>query len=101
MFARLEQTVRNHAARLRVTLSELVAAILEYALCGTYTFSKLPDAQEFLGTKLDVRLADELISKLRSESARLHVSTSVYIRRILYAYYSNRLVLVEKDGRTR
>jgi len=77
----------------------IIRLILEHALCGRYNFSGLPDAQEFLDAKLDIRLSEDLNLKLRTESERLGVSLSVYIRKILYAYYTKRLVFVEKDGR--
>jgi len=95
----LERAVRVNAESSRMIVSVIVRLILEHALCGRYNFSGLPDAQEFLDAKLDIRLSNELIAKVRAESDRLRVSVSVYIRKILYAYYNKRLVFVEKDGR--
>jgi hypothetical protein len=94
----LERAVRANANRSRMQVSQIVHVILEHSLCGQYNFGALPDAQEFLDAKLDVRLACELVSKLRAESQRLQVQVSVYIRTILYAYYTKRLVFVEKEG---
>jgi len=80
-------------------VSVIVRLILEHALCGRYNFSGLPDAQEFLDAKLDIRLPDGLNLKLRTETERLGISRSVYIRKILHAYYTKRLIFIEKDGR--
>jgi len=82
-----------------MTVPVIVCLILEHALCRRDIFSGLPDVREFLDAKLDIRLADDLNLKLRIASERLGSSLSVYIRKILYAYYTNRLVFVEKDGR--
>jgi len=78
--------------------SAIIRLILEHSLCGRYEFGGLSDAQEFLDAKLDTRLADELVSRLRDRSERLQVSVSVYIRTILYAYFTKRLVFVESEG---
>ena len=56
------------------------------------------DIPELLDAKLDLRSSEELIANLRDESQRLKVSPSVYIRRILCAYYTKRLVFIERDG---
>lgn len=94
----LERAVRANAARSRMLASQIVRLILEHSLGGRYDFGGLPDSQEVLEEKLDIRLADELVFKLRVESKRLRVSVSVYIRTILYAYYTKRLVFVEREG---
>jgi predicted DNA-binding protein len=94
----IEQAIRRNAARSRMTVSSIAGVILEHSLCGQYSFSALKDSNEFLDAKLDIRLPNELISKLRVESKRLRVSVSVYIRRILYAYYTKRLVFTETEG---
>jgi hypothetical protein len=94
----LEQAIRRNAARSRMTVSSISGVILEHSLCGQYSFSALRDGNEFLDAKLDIRLPNELISKLRAESKRLRVSVSVYVRRILYAYYTKRLVFTETEG---
>lgn len=94
----LERAVRANASRSRMLASQIVRLILEHSLCGQYDFAGLPDSQEVWDAKLDVRLAGELVSKLRVESERLRVSVSVYIRTILYAYYTKRLAFVEREG---
>jgi hypothetical protein len=68
---------------------------------GTFEFGQLPRTRDFLDAKLDLRLSDELIANLRSHSKHLDVSISVYVRTILYAYYSKRLVFKDRDGRYR
>ena len=95
----LDRAVRANADRSRMSVPVIVCLILQHALCGRFYFSGLRDTDEFLDGKLDVRIADDLILRLRAESERLRVSLSVYIRRILYAYYAHRLVFIEKDGR--
>jgi hypothetical protein len=94
----LERAIRANADRSRMLVSEIARLILEHAVCGRYDFSGLPDAQEILDAKLDIRLVDELVSTLRVESERQQVFISVYIRKTLYAYYTKRLVFVERDG---
>jgi hypothetical protein len=98
MTSRLERAIRLHAARSGMVVSAIACLILEHALCGQYSFSALQDINEFLDAKFDIRLPHELIPKLRSESQRLGVSVSVYIRKILYSFYTKRLVFVETDG---
>jgi hypothetical protein len=95
----LERAVRFHADRSGMLVPVIVRLILEHALRGRYNFSGLPDAQELLGAKLDIRISDDLNLNLRAETERLGVSPSVYIRKILYAYYTKRLIFIEKDGR--
>jgi hypothetical protein len=95
----LERAVRGNAAHSNMPISEIARLILEHALCGTFNFALLSDTKQFLDTKLDFRFTDALISKLRLESQRLALPFSVYIRIILYAYYSKRLVFVDRDGR--
>src|SRR5437016_3679732 len=94
----LDRAVRTNAHRSRMMASKIVGLILEYSLCGHYNFSRLRDVQEFLGTKLDIRLEDALVSKLRVQADRLQVSVSVYVRTILYSYYLKRLIFMEKEG---
>jgi hypothetical protein len=67
-------------------------------LGGQYNFSALRDTTQCLDDKLDVRLPEELVSKVRGESARLGISVSVYSRIILYAFYTKRLVIVEIEA---
>ena len=75
--------------------SDIVRLILMHAPDGQYSFAALPDVQQYLDAKLDIRLPEDLVSKLRAESERLRISVSVYSRIILYAYYTKRLVFVE------
>ena len=97
--AALERAIRNNAAHSNMPATNIVRLILMHALDGQYSFSTLPDVQQFLDAKLDVRLPEELVSRLRAESERLRVSLSVYSRIILYAYYRKRLVFVEIGDR--
>jgi hypothetical protein len=95
----LERAVRSHAAQSRMSVQEIVRLILEHSLGGQYRFSALPDAEQFLDAKLDVRLPEELVLNLRAESQRLRISVSAYSRVILYAYYTKRVVFIEIGGR--
>jgi hypothetical protein len=95
----LEQAIYCSAARSGMTVSAVAGFIMEHSLCGEYRFSALQDISEFLDAKLDIRLSNDLIAKLRAESERLGVSVSVYIRKILYAYHTKRLVFTETAGR--
>jgi len=95
----LEWAVRSNAAQSRMSIPDIVRLILEHSLDGQYRFLALPDAQQFLDAKLDVRLPEELVSNLHAESERLGISVSVYTRIILYAYYTKRLVFIEIGDR--
>jgi len=95
----LERAIHQNADQSRMPTSDIVRLILMHAPDGQYSFSALPDVQQFLGAKLDIRLPEELVSKLRAESERLRISVSVYSRVILYAYYTKRLVFVEIGDR--
>jgi predicted DNA binding CopG/RHH family protein len=94
----LERAIRRNAARSGMTVSAIAGLILEHSVSGQCNLAALEDIPEFLDAKLDLRLSEELIANLRDESQRLTVSVSVYIRRILCAYYTKRLVFVERDG---
>jgi hypothetical protein len=99
MPAALERTIRGHSPHSKMPVSDVVRLILMHAPGGQYSFSRLPDVQQHLDAKLDVRLPAELVSQLRAEAERLRVSVSVYSRVILYAYYMERLVFVEIGDR--
>jgi hypothetical protein len=95
----LVQAIRRNAARSGMTVSAIAGLILEHSLTGQYNLEALlEDIPGFLDAKLDFRCSEELIANLRDESQRLQVSVSVYIRMILCAYYTKRLVFVERDG---
>jgi hypothetical protein len=91
----LERVIRTHAADSKKPPSDIVRSILMYALNGQFNFSALPDFQQFLDAKFDVRLPEDIVARLRAEALRLGVSISVYSRVVLYAYYKKRLVVVD------
>ena len=95
----LERAIRHNADESRMPVSDIVRLILMHAPGGQFSFSRLPDIQQYLDAKLDVRLPEELVSKLRAESEQLRISVSVYSRVILYAYYTKRLVYAEIEDR--
>lgn len=95
----LERAIRRNAARSGMTVSTIAGLILEHSVSGQSNLAALEEIPEFLDAKLDLRLSEELIANLLNESQRLNVSVSVYIRRILCAYYTKRLVFIERDGR--
>jgi hypothetical protein len=95
----LERAIRNNAARSNMLVADIVRLILMHAPGGQFSFSDLPDVQQYLDAKLDVRLPEEIVLQLRAESERLRVSLSVYSRIILYAYYTKRLAFVEIGDR--
>jgi hypothetical protein len=94
----LERSIRGNAAWAKMPASDIVRLILMHAPNGQYSFAALPDVREYLDAKLDVRLPEELVSRLHAESERLRISVSVYSRIILNAYYTKRLVFVEIGG---
>ena len=95
----LEHAIRRNAIRSNMPISTIARLILEHSLCGTFNFAVLRDTTDYLDAKLDIRLSDQLISRLRVQCEQLTLRVSVYIRIILYAYYSKRIVFVDKDGR--
>ena len=94
----LQRAIRGHAAKSRMPVFHIVWLILEHSLGGQYNFTALRDTTQCMDDKLDVRLPEELVSKVRGESARLGISVSVYSRIILYAFYTKRLVMIETGG---
>jgi len=97
--ASLESTVRLHAARAQASPSRLVSWVLGHAIHGRFNFMALKDPPQSLEAKLDIRMAEDLISAVRNESDRMEVLVSVYIRTILYAYYTRRLILLKEGER--
>ena len=95
----LERAIRTSSVQSRMSVSDAVRWILEHAVGGQYSFSALRDVPQCLDAKLDVRLPEQLMARVRAESERLRISVSVYSRVILYAYYTNRLNLIEIGGR--
>jgi len=95
----LEQTIRANAAESDMSAAEVVQWVLEHALGSQYSFSALPDPRRVLDAKLDIRLPAELVGRIRAESLRLGVSTSVYSRVVLFAYYTKRLIVIQTGGR--
>jgi predicted HicB family RNase H-like nuclease len=91
----LERAIHSNAARSNMPVADIVRLILMHAPGGQYSFSALRDVREYLDAKLDVRLPEELVSRLRAEAERLRISVSVYSRIVLNAYYAKRLVFVE------
>jgi len=98
MSSALERSIRGNADWAKMPASDIVRLILMHAPDGQYSFAALSDVQEYLDAKLDVRLPEDLVSKLRAQSERLRISVSVYSRIILYAYYTKRLAFVEIGG---
>ena len=97
--AALDRMIRQHAANSKMQISNIVCLILEHSIGGQYSFSALRDIPQALNAKLDIRLPEKLVTGIYAESERLNVSTSVYSRTILYAYYTKRLLFVEIEGR--
>ncbi|MGA7560077.1 MAG: hypothetical protein WBW01_14645 [Terriglobales bacterium] len=97
--AALERAIRQNASQSKMPASDIVRLVVMHALGGQFSFSALPDAPQSLDAKLDFRLPEDLVSRLRAESERLGISVSVYTRIILCAYYTKRLVFVEIGGR--
>jgi len=95
---RLANMIRQHSTNSGMAVANIVGVVLEHSLDGQYSFAALFDVQP-LDDKLDVRLPEELVRRLRANAERLGKSISVYSRMILYAYYARRLVLVEIGGR--
>ena len=91
----LERAIRNNAARSNMPVADIVRLILMHAPDGQYSFSALRDVPEYLDAKLDVRLPEEVVSRIRAEAERRRISVSVYSRVVLNAYYTKRLVFVE------
>jgi len=94
----LARTVRQNAAYSKMTAADIVRLILEHSLDGNYNFAALPDVSP-MDAKLDVRLPEQLVARLREHAKQLGGSVSVYSRVILYAYYTKRLRFIEVGER--
>jgi hypothetical protein len=82
-----------------MSVSAFVAWVLNLALADGLDMSGFPDVPEQLDGKLDLRLSEEMLHRLRLVCKELRLSISVYIRAILYAGYTRRLRLNETGGR--
>jgi hypothetical protein len=97
--AALAQELRTIAITRRMSVSALIAWILDLALADGLDLSRLPDAHEPLDGKLDLRLSDEMVRRILPVCTGLRMSVSVYIRTILYGGYTGQLVIKQAGGR--
>jgi hypothetical protein len=91
--------VKRNAIRSEISTSDLVQWLIAHALDDSCDISELSDAQGAYDAKLDIRLPEEKFARLRSLCKQSGRPVSVYIRILLYAYYSQKLVFREASGR--
>lgn len=89
----LGRDLRTLAERRQMSVSRLIAWILSVALQSNFDFSSLPDAQGWFNDKLDCRLPNDILSRLRPVCKHLGVSPSVYIRTLMHAGQTGRLAI--------
>jgi len=89
----LGRDVRELAHKRKTSLSALIEWLLDVSLRSNIDFSSLPDAQGWLGDKLDCRVSTDLLARLRPVCKGLGVSPAVYARRLMYAGQVGRLAL--------
>jgi hypothetical protein len=95
----LGRAVRLNAMRSEMSISQLVAWLLGHVLEDGCDLSSVSDAPEPSDSKLDVRLPNEMISRLGLLCEPRRIPLSVCIRAILYAYYTRRLIFIEAGDR--
>ncbi len=95
----LARAVRGNATRSEMPISELVRWFLGHVLEDGCNVFELSDPTGCLDSKLDIRLSDETLSQIRSQCEGLNLSVSTYLRIVLYAYYTRRLVFAETGDR--
>jgi len=95
----LARAVREEATERKMSLSACVAWIIDIALQDGLDLSPLTDVRELLDGKIDCRLPAEILSRLRPVCRRLRLSSSVYIRTLMYAGLTGRLRLKQVGGR--
>ncbi len=95
----LARAVRDDAVERRMSVSACVAWLLDIALQSRLDPSAMPDVRERLDGKIDCRLPAEILARLRPVCRRLRLSSSVYIRTLMYAGLTGRLRLKQVGGR--
>lgn len=73
--------------------------MLRNSFDGCQILRQLADCPDVWDSKLDARIPTSTFSQLKLEARRLGVSSSAYIRRLLYHFYiTKRLKYVGSDG---
>jgi len=95
----LSRTIRLHASRSETSTSDLIGWLLGHLLADRPIITELSDVTDHSDSKIDIRLSHDAISRLLLLSRQRRLALSVYIRAILYAYYTKRLVFIHTGSR--
>jgi hypothetical protein len=88
------------AAHNRVPTSGALGWLLRTSLGNFELLRGLQDCSEDCGAKLDARIPLTTFEPLRAATMQLGISTSVYIRKLLYHFYvTKRLKYIQSNGR--
>ena len=94
--AALEQT----AAHNRVSTSGALGWLLCTSLGNFELLRGLQDCAKHCGAKLDARIPLTTFEPLRAATIQMGMSTTVYIRKLLYHFYvTKRLKYIQSEGR--
>jgi len=89
----LVREVRFSAEERHTSVTAFIEWVLTLVLQSGIDVSALPDARGLLDSKLDFRLSKEMLGQLRPICKQSRVPLSVYVRTILYAGYTSKLVI--------
>ena len=97
--AMLEALARS-AADAQLTVAGALEWLLRNSFGNSDLLRSLEDCPERPNVKLDARITGTTLNSLRVVTAPLRISTSVYIRTLLYHFYvTKRLKYVQSNGR--
>ena len=89
----LAREVRSSAEERHTSVTAFIEWVLTLLLQSGIGVSALPDVREPSDSKLDFRLSKEMLARVRPICKQLRVPLSVYVRTILYAGYTGKLVI--------
>jgi len=93
-------TLARSAADARMSLPGALEWLLRNSVENSDLLRGLEDCPERPNAKLDARITGATLDSLRVATAQLRISTSVYIRKLLYHFYvTKRLKYVRSNGR--
>jgi len=92
--------LEESAARANVSVARAVDWLVRNSIDNLEPLRQLGDSPDPCNAKVDARIPVATTELLRSAAAQLGISTSVYIRKLLYHFYiSKRLRYVDSNGR--
>jgi hypothetical protein len=94
------EQIRSAGDRVNLSISGALESLLEKSFAGADLLANRGDCPRPWDEKLDFRLPQPIFDGLRNACARLQISPSEYVRRLLYHYYDVQTIdFVEENGR--